>query len=211
MPLTIDTKRYRTLLLYSGIFITGLLTANILGSKIVTIFGLSMPSATFAYAVTYLMTDVVGELYGKEEADRLVRVGFICLIVSILFIRVSILLPSDNDTTSFNVVFNSTSRIILASLAGYIVSQSIDVFLFHKIRFLSVKYKFIRNNISTIVSQFLDTAIFSFIGFYGVVPNVWQLIWGVYVAKVIIALCDTPFFYLLTRNQKEIRFEQSEK
>ncbi len=195
--------------IYSALFITGLLTSNILGSKIIQIFGLQMPSATIAYAITYLMTDVVGELYGKKEADHLVFVGFCSLIVSILIIRLAIILPSPNDTSAFNQIFNSTTRIIIGSLAGYIVSQTIDVFIFHKIREISVKYKFIRNNVSTIISQFFDTLVFSFVAFYGVVPKISSLIWGVFLAKVILALFDTPFFYILTRNS--VRKEELEK
>lgn len=90
---------------YYSIFITGLLISNVLGSKIVTIYGLRMPSATIAYAVTYLMTDVIGELYGKKAADRLVKIGFICLIISFLLIRLALILPSDNDTSAFNQNF----------------------------------------------------------------------------------------------------------
>ena len=176
---------------YYSIFITGLLISNVLGSKIVTIYGLRMPSATIAYAVTYLMTDVVGELYGKKAADRLVKIGL------------ALILPSDNDTSAFNQIFNSTTRIIIASLSGYLISQSVDVFIFHKIKSYSEKYKFLRNNISTIISQFIDTAVFSFIAFYGIVPRVADLLYGVFFAKVILALCDTPFFYLLTRRSKQ--------
>lgn len=189
---------YRKLNFYSAIFIAGLLSANMLSSKIIVICGLQMPSATIAYAITYLMTDVVGELYGKKEADHLVLLGFICLVFSTLLIRLAIWLPSPNDTTAFNQIFNSTTRIIIGSISGYIISQSIDVFIFHKIKSISDKYKFIRNNVSTIISQFFDTVVFSFVGFYGIVPNIWELVWGVFIAKVIIALCDTPIFYLLT-------------
>ena len=194
-----SAKKSHLLGIYSALFITGLLTSNILGSKIIQIFGLQMPSATIAYALTYLMTDVVGELYGKKEADRLVFLGFCSLIVSTLIIRLAIILPSSNDSTAFNQIFNFTTRIIFGSLAGYIVSQTIDVFIFHKIRQISVKYKFIRNNVGTIISQFFDTVVFSFVAFYGVVPKISPLIWGVFLAKVILALLDTPFFYLLTR------------
>ena len=192
-------KECHLLGIYGALFITGLLTSNILGSKIIQIFGLQMPSATIAYALTYLMTDVVGELYGKKEADRLVFLGFCSLIVSTLIIRLAIILPSSNDSTAFNQIFNSTTRIIFGSLVGYIVSQTIDVFIFHKIRQISVKYKFIRNNVSTIISQFFDTVVFSFVAFYGVVPKISPLIWGVFLAKIILALLDTPFFYLLSR------------
>lgn len=196
-------KDFRKLMIYSSLFVTSLLTSNILGTKIITVFGMQMPSATIAYAVTYLVTDVVGEIYGKREADYLVLIGFASLIVSTLLIRLALVLPSKDDTTAFNFVFNSTTRVIIGSLSGYIVSQTMDVFIFHKIKNSTIKYKFIRNNVSTIVGQFFDTVIFSFVGFYGVVPKIGTLIWGVFMAKSIIALCDTPFFYFLTRKNPQ--------
>ncbi|MGF7109153.1 queuosine precursor transporter [Treponema pedis] len=199
----ITIKDYKELTKFNALFITSLLTANILGTKIISIFGLQMPSATIAYAITYLMTDVVGELYGKKEANYLVKLGFIYLSISMIFIRIAIFLPSVNNATAFNYVFNSTTRIILGSLAGYLVSQYIDVYIFHKIKSIYEKYKFIRNNASTIISQFIDTLIFTFIGFYGIMPTITNIIWGIFIAKVIIALCDTPFFYLLTRQAKK--------
>lgn len=196
-----EEKKFKNFFIYGAIFITGLLTSNILGSKIVIVFGLQMPSATVAYALTYLMTDVVGELYGKKYANFLVKIGFICLFISSALIKFAIILPSNNDTAAFNSVFNSTLRIILGSFSGYLVSQTLDVYIFHKIKNFSTKYKFIRNNVSTIISQFFDTVIFSFVGFYGIVPQISSLIYGVFLAKVTIALLDTPFFYWLTYNQ----------
>lgn len=186
------------ILIYSAIFITGLVTANMLSSKIVIVFNLCMPAGTIAYAVTYLMTDIVGELYGKKEADKLVWQGFVCLVFCLLLIKIALILPGIGNTVAFEETFNSSTRVILASLAAYLVSQFFDVLIFHKIRNFSVKYKFIRNNVSTIISQFFDTVIFIFIAFYKVVPNIWELIFGLFVAKVILALCDTPFFYFFT-------------
>lgn len=205
------TPREEQLLhLYHSLFITGLLTANMLGSKIITVFGLQMPSATFAYALTYLMTDVVGEIYGKKEANNLVQTGFVCLFVSLIFIRLALWLPSENDTVAFNLVFDSTTRIILGSILAYLASQTASVFLFHKIRSYSQKYKFIRNNVSTIISQGIDTLVFTLIGFYGLVPNVGNIFGGVFIAKVILAICDTPFFYLLTR-ENAVTLDEYEK
>lgn len=199
--MTNDHNLKNKLLLYNCLFVTALLISNVLAYKIVVICGLAMPSATIGYAITYLMTDVVGELYGKQEANNLVKRGFWCLLIALLLSELALALPSEMDTSHFDAVFSQTYRIVLGSLTAYLCSQFIDVYLFHKIKLLTQnKYKFIRNNISTIISQFIDTTIFSFIAFYGTVSSVWSLIIGIYIAKVLIALCDTPFFYFLTKN-----------
>lgn len=189
----------------SCLFTAGLLSSNFLAAKVICVGGLEMPSATVGYALTYLMTDVIGELYGKKIANRIVQFGFICLVVACILTRLALLLPSPYDSSAFSQVFSTSTRIFVASIAAYIISQSTDVYIFHKIRSYSPKFKFIRNNISTIASQFLDTIIFSFIAFYGIVPNIWSMVWGVFIAKVVLALCDTPFFYLLTRKRNEFQ------
>lgn len=196
-------KRIFSLIIFSCLFVTGLLSSNFLAAKIINVCGLEMPSATIAYALTYLMTDVVGELYGKQTANRVVLIGFVCLIIAAVLTHIALILPSQFDTTAFEQIFHSSTRVFIASVTAYAISQNVDVFIFHKIKGISERYKFIRNNVSTIVSQLIDTIIFSFIAFYGVVPNIFDMIYGVFVAKVFLALCDTPFFYLLTRKQRD--------
>ena len=194
-------KQSNRLLLFNCIFVSTLLMSNVLASKVITICGLSMPSATIGYALTFLMTDVVGEIYGKKEANALVRRGFWCLLLGLGLVELAIILPSEMDTSHFDAVFSQTHRIVLGSLAAYLCSQHIDVYVFHRIRnAMSARHKFIRNNVSTIFSQFIDTTIFSFVAFYGIIPHIWNLIFGIFIAKAVIAICDTPFFYLLTKN-----------
>lgn len=89
-------------------------------------------------------------------------------------------------------------------MVGYICSQTWDVFAFHKIKQISgTKKKWIRNNVSTMTSQMIDTAIFITIAFAGTVPSILTMIISQYVIKLIYAILDTPFFYLLTRKRKE--------
>lgn len=202
---SLPNRQIYFLIACSCLFTAGLLSSNFLASKVICVCGLEMPSATIGYALTYLMTDVIGELYGKKIANRIVQFGFICLIVACVLTRLTLLLPSPYDSNAFSQVFSMSTRIFIASIVAYIISQSTDVYIFHKIRNYSPKFKFIRNNVSTIISQFLDTIIFSFIGFYGIVPNIWGMVWGVFIAKILLALCDTPFFYLLTRKRNDFQ------
>ena len=200
-------------MLVNAIFVTSLLIANVVSSKIVSFWGLTVPAAIVAYPLTFLMTDVIGEIWGKEEANKTVKLGFICQMISLALIGCAILLPvapfADNQA-QFTAILGSSFRVVFASMIGYLVSQSWDVWIFHKIRDAYIAKhgstkggRWIWNNASTMTSQIIDTAIFITIAFSGVVPNIWTMILSQYLVKFVYALLDTPFFYLLTK--KEVR------
>ena len=207
-------KTEKNLMLVNAIFLTSLLVANVVSSKIVSFWGLTVPAAIVAYPLTFLMTDVIGEIWGKEEANKTVKLGFICQMVSLVLIGGAILLPvapfADNQA-QFTAILGSSFRVVFASMIGYLVSQSWDVWIFHKVRDAYIKKhgstkggRWIWNNASTMTSQIIDTAIFITIAFIGVVPNIWTMILSQYLVKFVYALLDTPFFYLLTRKRSEM-------
>ena len=207
-------KTEKNLMLVNAIFLTSLLVANVVSSKIVSFWGLTVPAAIVAYPLTFLMTDVIGEIWGKEEANKTVKLGFICQMVSLVLIGGAILLPvapfADNQA-QFTEILGSSFRVVFASMIGYLVSQSWDVWIFHKIRDSYIKKygstkggRWIWNNASTMTSQIIDTAIFITIAFIGVVPNIWTMISSQYLIKFVYALLDTPFFYLMTRRRSEM-------
>lgn len=172
----------------------------------VTIGGFVLPAAVVAYPITFLMTDVIGEIWGKAEANRTVRNGFICQLISLVLISAAILLPvapfADNQA-AFEGVLGQSFRVVAASMAAYLIAQWNDVFIFHKLKEKYCgKYKWLRNNVSTLLSQLLDTAIFITIAFVGTVPNIFTMILSQYAVKASYALLDTPFFYLLTRRKE---------
>lgn len=201
-------KTDRNLLILNGIFITSLLIANVLSAKIVSFWGMVIPAAIVAYPLTFLMTDLIGEIWGKEQANKAVKLGFICQIASLVMIGLAILLPvapfADNQA-QFKSIMGQSFRVVAASLVAYYCSQSWDVWIFHKIRSMSTKHKWIRNNVSTMTSQMIDTAIFITIAFVGVVPNIWTMIISQYVIKVVYAALDTIPFYLLTKGSEAIK------
>lgn len=195
----------KNLILLNGIFITSLIIANIVSAKIVTFWGLVIPAAIVAYPLTFLMTDIIGEIWGKEQANQTVKIGFWCQLISLILIGLAILLPvapfADNQE-QFKGIMASSFRVVLASMVAYLCSQSWDVWIFHKIRERGTKNKWIRNNLSTMTSQIIDTAIFITIAFIGKVPNIWIMIASQYVIKCIYAALDTIPFYLLTRGSE---------
>ena len=200
-------KTNKNLLILNGIFITSLLIANVVSAKIVTLGGLVIPAAIVAYPLTFLMTDVIGEIWGKEQANQSVKLGFICQLISLVLIGLAILLPvapfADNQA-EFKGIMAQSFRVVAASLVAYYCSQSWDVWVFHKIREKGTGNKWLRNNLSTMTSQIIDTAIFITIAFIGTVPNIWVMIGSQYLIKCIYALLDTIPFYYLTRGSEII-------
>lgn len=197
----------RNLILCNGIFITSLIIANILSAKIVTFWGLVIPAAIVAYPLTFLMTDVIGEIWGKEQANFTVKIGFYCQLTSLVLIGLAILLPvapfADNQE-QFKGIMSSSFRVVCASMVAYLCSQSWDVWIFHKIRNKNIGRKWIRNNVSTMTSQIIDTAIFITIAFIGKVPNIWIMILSQYFIKWCYAALDTIPFYFLTKGSDKI-------
>ncbi|UDN63753.1 queuosine precursor transporter [Clostridioides sp. ES-W-0016-02] len=202
-------KTERNLTSLNCVFVTSLVVSNIVAGKVVDIFGLVVPAAVVAYPLTFLCTDVIGEIWGKEEANRTVKRGILMQLFSLLLITIAIALPSASFATEYSsnlkIVLGQNVRFVLASLIAYILAQSNDVFIFHKLKErFNEKHKWLRNNASTMLSQLIDTAIFITIGFWGTVPSLITMIMSQYVVKFFLALLDTPFFYLLTREETKV-------
>ncbi|HFL3239539.1 TPA: queuosine precursor transporter [Clostridioides difficile] len=206
-------KTERNLTLLNCVFVTSLVISNIVAGKVIDVFGLIVPAAVVAYPLTFLCTDVIGEIWGKEEANRTVKRGILMQLFSLLLITIAIALPSASFAQEYGnnlkVVLGQNVRFVLASLTAYILAQSNDVFIFHKLKNkFNGKHKWLRNNASTMLSQLIDTSIFITIGFWGTVPSLITMIMSQYVVKFCLALLDTPFFYLLTRENKKIKVDK---
>ena len=200
-------KTNDNLIVINAVFIMSLLVANVVAGKVVDLFGFIVPSAVVAYGITFLCTDVINEIWGKEQAQKTVMLGLKVQLASTVLILLAIWLPPAVFATDFNIAFKTVLsqnvRVVFASLTAYTISQAHDVISFNFWRKrTNGKHKWLRNNASTLVSQIIDTAIFITIAFWGLVPNLLWMIISQYVVKAIIALLDTPFFYLLTRNKK---------
>lgn len=198
-------KTERNLVLLNCIFVVGLIISNIVAAKVVTFGWMVAPAAIVIYPLTFLITDVIGELWGRDEANRTVRTGLLCQVISLVLIAAAIALPvapfADNQA-AFAGILGNTFRMVFASLVAYLASQTWDVFVFHLLKNKTDgKHKWLRNNASTMSSQIIDTLIFITIAFWGTVPNIWVMVLSQYVIKFCIALIDTPFFYLLTRKK----------
>jgi len=199
-------KTNDNLMMLNVIFVSCLIVANVVGGKVVDLFGFVVPAAVVAYGLTFLCTDVIGEIWGKETAKKTVKLGLVSQLLFLGLLILAMKLPpavfAVEYSESFSAVLGQSARMVLASLSAYFVAQFNDVFIFHKLKDKTKgSKKWLRNNISTMMSQMLDTAIFITIAFYGVVPNLGWMIISQYVVKLIIAGLDTPFFYWLTKER----------
>ena len=196
------------LILLNSIFMIGLVMSNLFGGKIISVLGFTVAGAIITYPLTFLSTDIIGEIWGKQEANDCVKVGIIVQLIFLALGYLSLAIPpqeaSESLQQSLTVVLNQGLRMTLASLGAFSVSQFLDVFLFHKLKeSCNGKKKWLRNNLSTMTSQLVDTLIFITIAFYGVVDNLPAMVLGQYVIKLLLALGDTPFFYFFTRRTNQ--------
>jgi len=190
---------------FNALFVGLLVLSNILAVKLISIGGLILPAAAVVYVVTYLLTDVIGEVYGKESARKTVLAGFITQVFALVFIFIAIQLPAApvfDLQLEYEVILGGSFRVMLASLVAYIASQNLDVSIFHRLKAKHGEKKlWLRNNLSTMTSQLVDTSIFIIIAFWGTVPTTVLLgmILTQYVFKFCVAIVDTPFAYLLVK------------
>ncbi|QLD86003.1 queuosine precursor transporter [Natronomonas halophila] len=207
----------------AAMFVTALVTSQVTASKLllfqspvalpVTGTALVLPGAALAYALTFLATDCYTELYGKRAGQVLVNIGFLMNFLLLALVYSTIAAPAvpnqPIDPATFAAVLGQSGPLVVASLAAYLVSQNYDVLVFHKLKELTDgEMLWLRNIASTGTSQAIDTVIFVGLGFY-VLPQVGfgatyelgfvlSLIVGQYALKLLIALVDTPFVYLIT-------------
>lgn len=203
-------KTSTNLMILNAIFCVMLILSNIVAGRITKLGNIEVSAAVFAFAITFLMTDIIGELWGREEAKKTVWLGFFIQLGVLAYILLILALPPADYLIeydkSFRMIFNQSTRVVIASLIVYIIAQLNDLFVFHKLKVLTKgKHKWLRNNGSTITSQFINTFLFILLAFYGTVPSIWDIFISQYLIVVIIALIDTPLFYLFTRESKNIR------
>lgn len=191
------------------------IVANIEVLLLVDAFGMEMTLGNILFAMTFLVTDILSENEGKRAANLSVVIG---VATCILFIVVSQswmwYVPSPNDWAqpSFRAIFTNTPRMMLASLLVYAIAQAFDVWLYHTWWKLSTrktgdkhKYLWLRNNGSTMVSQLLNTVLFTVFAFAGTydIKTMVNIVLSSYVIFVVTSLADTPILYWARRLKEQ--------
>lgn len=215
LSLSLIAFRYGKSYIFVLIAIYSLLM-NIFVLKQFNLFGLVVTGGNALYGAMFLLTDILTEHYGKREAFKAVWIGF--LTSAMFVISTQILLTFTVNEFDFAqphlvALFGLAPRILFGSMLAFIISQSFDVWAFNKIRQLTNnKYLWLRNNGSTLISQFIDTMIFTAVGltafvwspFAGIISTdlFWSVAFATYIIKIIVAFLDTPFIYLSYKIKK---------
>ena len=195
-------------LILAGIFIASLVSCNLIFQKFFTwtpfgIYTFEISVGILPYPITFLATDLISELYGKKKADQVVISGLISSIFVMIVVLIANAAPSTDwspiDDNIFEKVFGLQGMAVFASMVAYLSAQFIDVRVFHFWKKLTKgKHLWLRNNGSTIFSQFIDTAaVLILLCSAGVIEwsRFWPLLENGFLFKVIVALIDTPIIY----------------
>ncbi|MFA5936408.1 MAG: queuosine precursor transporter [Candidatus Paceibacterota bacterium] len=194
----------RPILICLTLYITSLFAANTLGIKLMPfIFGTHLSVAVFCFPIVFIMTDVIGEVYGKKMANTFVFTGILSIILFLFYSLISTAMPWAESglwiKEGYNQIFGLSLRFSIASIVAFIIAEYQDVlsFFFFKKK-IGEKYFWLRSNLSNIWSQFFDSAVFMFIAYLGVLPTKTILLiiipWWVY--KVFMGFLYTPLSYL---------------
>lgn len=181
--------------------------ANVEVLLLVNAFGVEMTLGNILFASTFLITDVLSENHGRKDANKAVVISSVCSVLFVLISQTWLLYqPSENDWArgAIETIFSVTPRVVIVSLLVYLVSQLTDVWLYHKWWDWCKKYfgnarsgLWIRNNGSTLISQFFNTLLYTFLAFYGMysIDVLWSIFLSSYAIYVVTSLLDTPVVY----------------
>ncbi len=185
-----------------GVVVLNIMLSNLQGPKLTIIFGMPTSLGVILYSGIYFATDLLSERYGKREASYAVLLGFTSSLIVVAIMTISLLfIPAEKSQTVHNaldLLFGFTPRFVFGSLFAYLISQSCDVWIFHYLKQKTQgRHLWLRNNLSTLISQALDTVIYSLVVWWGIVDldTAIQLGLAKYLFKFFIALFDTPFIY----------------
>jgi len=214
MPLKDKLLAQRIYLLLGSLFMTSLVVSNLIFQKFfywhpfdVTIFGskfFEISVGILPYPITFLITDLISEIYGKKRANDVVIVGIFASLFSLLIIYIASIVPATSwspvSDILFNTVFGNSTIAVFASMITYLFAQFIDIQIYHFWkRKTKGKHLWLRNNFSTWFSQFVDTFTIVFLlCAFGIIEwaNFKGLLISGFLFKVLVAAFDTPFLYL---------------
>ncbi|MGD1847864.1 MAG: queuosine precursor transporter [Salibacteraceae bacterium] len=195
-------------LFLAGLFIAALVTTNLIASKFISLdvgfYTFRISAGTLPYPLTFLMTDLLSEFYGRKRTNQVVMVGFFASIFVLLTLLAADYFPalaeSPVSDDVFHTTFGQSGKVIFSSMTAYLLAQLVDVRLFHFWKGLTKgKMLWVRNNGSTILSQLVDSTLVVLVLFLG--SESWDFMLGLighlWLFKTLWALIDTPIIYAL--------------
>ncbi len=201
-----DSKRNTLFIILAGFFVTNAIVAEMIGSKLISVYGIPMSLGILPWPIVFIVTDLLNEFYGKSAVRKLsfITAGLISFVFAILFISIHIPAAKGEGFITdeqFNSVFGQSNLIIIGSIVAFLISQLFDSFLFKMIKDKTgEKYIWFRSTGSTVISQLIDSFIVAGIAFY--LPGIWSTQQYVessllgYSVKLGIAILLTPLIYI---------------
>ncbi len=197
-------RDYKKILICLTLYITSLFAANTLGIKLMPfLFGTHLSVAVFSFPIVFIMTDVIGEVYGKKMANNFVIAGVISIVLFLFYSLISTSMPWAASglwvKDGYNQIFGLSARFSIASVVAFVIAEYQDVvsFFFFKKKIGEGKF-WLRSNLSNVWSQFFDSAIFMLIAYTGVLPfhTILLIIIPWWLYKVFMGILYTPLSYL---------------
>jgi uncharacterized integral membrane protein (TIGR00697 family) len=189
------------LVIIVAVFITCLITANIIAVKIISLGPFLLPAAIFIFPVSYIFGDVLTEVYGYRVARRVIWLGFICNLIFVIFAWVGQVLPPASfwgGQEAYKSILGYTPRLLAASFCGYLTGEFANSFVLAKMKILTKgRWLWSRTIGSTVVGEGLDTAIFITLAFLGTPSFVPMMILYHWLGKVLIEAVATPATYAI--------------
>jgi uncharacterized integral membrane protein (TIGR00697 family) len=190
------------------LFVTCLITANIIAVKLFTVGFITLPAAVIIFPFSYIFGDILTEVYGYAQARRVIWLGFLCNLVFVLFAWIGQILPPAGfwqGQSDYEAILGYTWRLLIASFLAYIVGEFANSILMARMKVWTKGKKLWARTIgSTIVGQGLDSAIFITVAFYATTAFSGSLILQQWIAKVAIEVLATPLTYLAVNYLKKV-------
>ncbi|MDY7396410.1 queuosine precursor transporter [Aureibaculum sp. 2210JD6-5] len=200
---------YKIYMVLAALFITSLVVSNLIFQKFFSwdflgVYTFEISVGILPYPITFLVTDLISEIYGKKKANQVVIAGIFASFFSLLIIYVADVVPATSwspvDNTVFTNVFGLSVLAVFSSMIAYLLAQFVDIRIYHYWKKLTKgRHLWLRNNFSTVTSQFLDTfSVLFLLCSFGIIE--WdlfgKLLLNGFLFKVMVAFLDTPILYI---------------
>lgn len=193
--------------LITAVFVTCLITANVIAVKLIVLGPFVLPAAVTVFPVSYILGDILTEVYGFRRARLVIWLGFLCNLIFVAFAWLGQILPAASFwkwQEAYETILGFTPRLLAASFVGYLVGEFTNSFILAKVKILTKgRYLWIRTISSTIVGEGLDTVIFIVLAFAGTPLFVPVIIIYHWITKVMIEVIATPFTYAVVNSLKK--------
>ena len=193
-------------LVIAAVFITCIITANVIAVKIISIGPLVLPAAIIIFPLSYIFGDIITEVYGYHRARQMIWLAYACNLLFVAFVWFAQIIPGASfweGQQAYEAILGIVPRIVLASFTGGIVGEFVNSFILSRMKVLtSGRWLWLRTISSTIVGQGLDSALFVFIAYFGTPDFAWLMIIYHWLAKTLIEAVATPLTYAAVSHLK---------